>query len=102
MEVNQSLRMWALRVMGSLPLRCRCIFVVVQNAVCVLPTGTARRPKLGVFPQNTAFPPIPDQDTRKTNTAASSSWSTTPSFGTGHSAHGTGRHLKTVLFPYNP
>jgi len=43
MEVNQSLRMWALRVMGSLPLRCRCMFVVVQNAVCVLPTDSSGR-----------------------------------------------------------
>ena len=25
----ETLRLWALRVMGSLPLRCRCAFVVV-------------------------------------------------------------------------
>lgn len=43
MEVNQSLRMWALRVMGSLPLRCRCMFIVVKDSVCVFPTDSSGR-----------------------------------------------------------
>ncbi|EKX40012.1 hypothetical protein GUITHDRAFT_164819 [Guillardia theta CCMP2712] len=33
-----SLRLWALRVMGSLPLRCRCAFVVVQGCYVELDT----------------------------------------------------------------
>lgn len=36
-------RLWALRVMGSLPLRCRCAFVVVKDAICVFPCDAAGR-----------------------------------------------------------
>ena len=32
-----SLRLWALRVMGSMPLRCRCNFFAVHESVCVFP-----------------------------------------------------------------
>ena len=32
-----TLRLWALRVMGSLPLRCRCSFYVVGESICVFP-----------------------------------------------------------------
>jgi hypothetical protein len=32
-----SLRLWALRVMGSMPLRCRCNFFAVEESVCVFP-----------------------------------------------------------------
>uniref|UniRef100_A0A7S4P6M6 PDZ domain-containing protein n=1 Tax=Guillardia theta TaxID=55529 RepID=A0A7S4P6M6_GUITH len=38
-----SLRLWALRVMGSLPLRCRCAFVVVQDSICVFPCDSSGR-----------------------------------------------------------
>ena len=42
MDVD-SLRLWALRVMGSLPLRCRCAFVVVKDSICVFPCDAAGR-----------------------------------------------------------
>ena len=42
MEV-ESQRLWALRVMGSLPLRCRCAFVVVNEVICVFPCDSIGR-----------------------------------------------------------
>jgi hypothetical protein len=39
----ESMRLWALRVMGSLPLRCRCAFVVVGDSICVFPCDAAGR-----------------------------------------------------------
>eukprot|EP00802_Teleaulax_amphioxeia_P002707 Tamp_02710.p1 GENE.Tamp_02710~~Tamp_02710.p1 ORF type:complete len:710 (+),score=157.81 Tamp_02710:1745-3874(+) len=39
----ETLRLWALRVMGSLPLRCRCAFVVVSEAICVFPCDAGGR-----------------------------------------------------------
>ena len=42
MDVD-SLRLWALRVMGSLPLRCRCAFVVVKDSICVFPCDASGR-----------------------------------------------------------
>ena len=41
-----SLRVWALRVMGSLPLHCCCRFVVVDECVCVFPQSTDGRADL--------------------------------------------------------
>jgi len=38
-----TLRLWALRVMGSLPLRCRCAFVVVKESICVFPCDATGR-----------------------------------------------------------
>ena len=38
-----TMRLWALRVMGSLPLRCRCAFVVVNDSICVFPCDAAGR-----------------------------------------------------------
>lgn len=39
----KSMRLWALRVMGSLPLRCRCAFVVVKDSICVFPCDASGR-----------------------------------------------------------
>ena len=41
-----SLRVWALRVMGSLPLRCRCELFVVGESVCIFPTDASGRADL--------------------------------------------------------
>lgn len=41
-----SLRVLALRVMGSLPLRCRCEFFVVGESVCIFPTDAQGRADL--------------------------------------------------------
>ena len=41
-----SLRLWALRVMGSMPLRCRCNFFVVDESVCVFPCDANGRTDL--------------------------------------------------------
>jgi hypothetical protein len=41
-----TLRLWALRVMGSLPLRCRCNFYVVGESICVFPCDSSGRSDL--------------------------------------------------------